>query len=173
MTFSHGDWGLPTKEHTSLNLGEFQTCASSLAQVLLLPNLPRRFGVFFPDPLACLPCWLEAQLLTQVCNCSQINHGPGYLWTAAGQHHCLAWLTRSHSGHCSSCCGDSQSQPGLHWQGVFHNQLALWRSVSCRANMGIREIQVDVLTSDVMGRAWSAAGLALVVQHQLEGIVQR
>ncbi len=34
MIFSHGDWGLPNKERTSLNLGKFQTCASSSAQVL-------------------------------------------------------------------------------------------------------------------------------------------
>ncbi len=68
-----------------------------LGPSLLRPNLPRSFGVFFPGPRACLPCWLEAQLLTQVRNCSQINHGPGYQWTAAGQHHSLALPTWSHS----------------------------------------------------------------------------
>jgi hypothetical protein len=78
------------KEHEldqSFNL-KFQTCVS--AQVLLRPNLPGHLGVFFPGPLACLPCWLEAKLLTHILNCSQINHGPGYWWTAAGQRHCLA-----------------------------------------------------------------------------------
>ena len=68
IIFSHGDAGLPTKEHTSrvtsLNLRKFQTCVSSSAQVLLLPNLPGRFWVFFPGPLAYLPCWREAQLLS-------------------------------------------------------------------------------------------------------------
>ncbi len=54
---------------------------------------------FFLGPLACLPCWLEAQLLIQVHNCSQINHGPGNQWTAARQHHSLAWQTWSHSQH--------------------------------------------------------------------------
>ncbi len=43
MVFSHGDWGLPIKESTSVNLGKFQTCVSSSAQVLLLPNLPGSF----------------------------------------------------------------------------------------------------------------------------------
>jgi hypothetical protein len=37
------------------------------------------------------------------------------------------------------------------------NQLALSRSVSCRANMGIREILVDIQTSDVMACAGGAA----------------
>ena len=60
-----------------MNLGKFQTCVSNSAQVLLRPNLPGRFGVFFPGPLACLPCWLKAQRLSQVCNCSPINHDPG------------------------------------------------------------------------------------------------
>ncbi len=85
----------------------------------------------------------------------------------------LAWQTLSHSGQLSSGWGDSQSQPGLHWQGVFRNQLALSRSVSCRANMGIQEIQVEVLTSDVMAEAGGAAGPALDVQHQPEGTVRR
>jgi hypothetical protein len=69
-----------------------------------------------------------------------INHGPGYLWTAAGPYHCLAWQTRSHSGQLSRGWGDSQSQPGLNWQGVFCNHLKLSRSVSCWAQMVIREI---------------------------------
>ncbi len=84
-------------------------------QVVFLPKFcfspTGSLGVFFPGPLACLPCWLEAQLLTQVHNCSQINHGPGFRWTAAGLHHCLAWLpTQSHSGQRSSSWVDSQSQ---------------------------------------------------------------
>ncbi len=64
MIFSHGDWNLSTKERTSFNLGKFQTCVSSSAQVLLLPNLPWRFGFSFQAHL----CWLEAQLLYQVSN---------------------------------------------------------------------------------------------------------
>ncbi len=149
----HVDWGLSTNEHTSFNLGKFPGCDSNLAQVLLQPNLPWRFGVSFPGPLACLQYWLEAQLLIQVSNCSQINHSPGYLWTAAGQRHCLAWKTRSHSGQCSRCWVDSQSQLGLHWQGVFHNQLELSRSiwVSCWAKMGILENQVDVPSDIIAG----------------------
>jgi hypothetical protein len=107
----------------------FSGCISSSAQALLLPNLPRRFGVFFPGPLACLQCWREPQLLTQVCNCSQINHVPGYQWTAAWQ--LLAWQTWSHPGQRNSCRGNSQSQPGPCWQEVFLNQLKLSRSVSC------------------------------------------
>ncbi len=71
------------------------------------------FRDFFPDPLACFPCWCKAQLLTQVCNCSQRNHGSGYRWTAAWPRHCLAWQTRSHSGQCSSGWGDSQFRPSL------------------------------------------------------------
>jgi hypothetical protein len=37
--------------------------------------------------------------------------------------------------------------------------------------MGIQEIQVDVRTSEVMARAWGAAGPAPDVQHQPEGTV--
>ncbi len=149
MIFSHGNWGLSTKKSMSFNLGKFHTCVPSSAQVLLQPNLP---WSFCPGPLACLPSWLEAQLfkLTQVCTCSQINHGPGHLWTAAGLRHGLAWQTPSHSGQRSSGWGNSQSQPGLHWQGVFCNQIELSRSVSCWAKMGILEIQVHVRTSDVI-----------------------
>ena len=47
MIFSHGDLGLSTKERTSFNLGKFQTCVSSLAQGLLRPTLPGRFGFSF------------------------------------------------------------------------------------------------------------------------------
>ena len=54
---------MPTKERTRIS----DLCF----QVLLRPNLPGRFGDFFPGPLACLKGWLEAQLLTQVCNCIQ------------------------------------------------------------------------------------------------------
>jgi hypothetical protein len=50
MIFSHDDWGLLTKECTSLNLEEFRTCVSSSAQVLLRPNLPG----FLSRP-TCLP----------------------------------------------------------------------------------------------------------------------
>ncbi len=142
MIFSHGDWGLSTKEHTSIKLGNIPGCVSNLAQVLLRPNLPGRFRVFFPGPLACLPCWLEAQLLTQGRNCSQMYHGAGYQFTAAGPCgpcHCLAWPTRSHSGQHSCCWGDSQSQPGLYWQGVFRNLLEHSKSVSCLANIGIQD----------------------------------
>ncbi len=53
------------------------------------------------------------------------------------------------------------------------NQLALSRSVSCRANMGIREIQVDVWTSDVMAGAGGAAGPAQDVRHEPAGTVRR
>ncbi len=139
-----------------------------MAQVLHWPNfklknVPWLFGVFFPGPLACVQCWLEDQLLNQVHNCSQINQ----------VNHCrplhgLAWPIQSHSksGQHSSSWGDSQSQPGLHWQGVFCYQLALARSVSCRANMGILDIQVDVLTSDIMAQGGGAAGPVQDVQHQ-------
>ncbi len=49
----------------------------------------------------------------------------------------------------------------------IRNQLAPSRSVSCRANMGILEILVDILTrtSDVMARAGGAAA-AQDVRHQ-------
>ena len=53
----------------------------------------------------------------------------------------------------------------------IRNQLALSRSVSCRANMGIREILVDIRTSDVMARAGGAAA-APDVRHQPEGTVR-
>jgi hypothetical protein len=43
----------------------------------------------------------------------------------------------------------------------------------CAAKMGFREIQVDVLTSDIMARAGCWAGPALDVQHQPEGTVCR
>jgi hypothetical protein len=56
----------------------------------------------------------------------------------------------------------SQSQPGLHWQGVFHNQLG----AIAEPTVGIREIQVDVLVrtraSDVMARAGGAADVQKV-----------
>ncbi len=55
----------------------------------------------------------------------------------------------------------------------IRNQLALSRSVSCRANMGIREIQVDVRTSDVMAGAGGAAGPAQDVLHEPAGTVLR
>ena len=42
-----------------------------------------------------------------------------------------AWRTRIHSGpQCSRGWGDSQSQPGLHWQGVFSDQFELSRSLA-------------------------------------------
>ena len=41
------------------------------------------------------------------------------------------------------------------------------------ARMGVREIQVDVLTSDVMAGAGGAAGPAPDVRYQPEGTVRR
>ena len=52
------------------------------------------------------------------------------------------------------------------------NQLALSRSDSCKANMGIREILVDIRTSDVMARAGVAAA-AQDVRNQPERTVRR
>ena len=51
--------------------------------------------------------------------------------------------------------GDSQSQPQLHWQGVFRNQLEHLRTVYCRAKMGIREVKVDARSR---GRGGTRAG---------------
>ncbi len=138
MIFTHGDWGLSTIESTSFNLGKFQICVSSSAQVLLRPN----FGVFFPGPLACLPFWLEAQLLSQVCNCSQINHGPGYRWPAVRPRHGLAWPNWSHSGQRSRCWGDSQSQPGLHSQGDMKSKVMMKEAEKVQLLKTMLKIQI-------------------------------
>ncbi len=97
----------------------FPGCVSSSAQVLLLPNLG-----FLSRP-TCLPPVLAGG--STVNSSSQLQ------------------LNKSWSRIPVNCCRaaprpDSQSQPGLHWRGVFRNQLELSRSVSCWAKTGIREI---------------------------------
>ncbi len=137
MIFSLGDWGLPIKERTSfnlekvpkrahensgLNLRKFQTCV--LAQVLLTHNLPRHFWAFFPCPLA----WLEAQRLSQVrnCQCSQINHGPGYLWIAAGSSTALPGRLGVTKG--SAAAAGATVSPSLDSTGreCFATNLSFW-----------------------------------------------
>jgi hypothetical protein len=67
MIFSHDARGLPTTEHEIEN-----------SKLLLRPNYINKLVVRYgfsswgaDAALACNPCWLQAQRLTQVCNCSQ------------------------------------------------------------------------------------------------------
>jgi hypothetical protein len=62
--------------------------------------------------------------------------------------------------------------------GLFLSRAAVLRHIAaskpCRAaKLGIRKIQVDVRTSDVMAGAGGGAGPAPDVQHQPEGTVRR
>ena len=75
---------------------------------------------------------------------------------------------------CSKCTETGQ----LSSRGLFLSRAAVRRHISasklCRAaKMGIQEIQVDVLTSDVMAGAGGGAGPAPDVRHQPEGTVCR
>ncbi len=117
------------KELTWSSVMVIEVCQPKSAQVSTLGNSRLVFQVqpkfrfdptcpgascFLSRPTCLPPCWLDAQLLYQVHNCSQINYGPGYRWTAAGPRHGLARQTRSHPVQRSSGWGDSQSQAGLH-----------------------------------------------------------
>ena len=77
---------------------------------------------------------------------------------------------------CAKCTETGQ----LSSRGLFLSRAAVRRHIAaskpCRAaKLGIREIQVDVLTSDVMAgaRAGGGAGPAPDVRHQPEGTVRR
>ena len=75
---------------------------------------------------------------------------------------------------CAKCTKTGQ----LSSRGLFLSRAAVKRHISaskqCRAaKLGIREIQVDVRTSDVMARAGGGAGPAPDVRHQPEGTVCR
>ena len=77
---------------------------------------------------------------------------------------------------CAKCSATGQlSSRGLFLSpslAAVHRHIAASRPCSA-AKMGIREIQVDVRTSDVLAGAGGAAGSAPVVRHQPEGTVQR
>ncbi len=75
---------------------------------------------------------------------------------------------------CAKCSETGQlSSRGLFLsREAVHRHIAALRPCSA-ANMGIREIQVDVRTSDVLAGAGSAAGPAPDVRHQPEGAVRR
>jgi hypothetical protein len=73
---------------------------------------------------------------------------------------------------CAKCSETGQ----LSSRGLFLSRAAVHRHIAASrpcsaAKMGIREIQVDVLTSDVLAGAGGAAGPALDVRHQPEGAV--
>ena len=75
---------------------------------------------------------------------------------------------------CAKCTETSQ----LSSRGLFLSRAAVRRHIAaskpCRsAKLGIREIQVDVRTSDVMAGAGGGAGPAPDVRHQPEGTVCR
>jgi hypothetical protein len=58
---------------------------------------PNCFGFFSAGPLACRPCWLEAQLLTQVHKkIKGQGHCTGEQLSAAGPCRVVAWPTRNH-----------------------------------------------------------------------------
>ncbi len=71
---------------------------------------------------------------------------------------------------CAKCTETGQ----LYSRGLFLSREAVHRHIAaskpCRAaKMGIRQIQVDVLTADVMAGAGGAAGPVPDVRHQPEG----
>ena len=75
---------------------------------------------------------------------------------------------------CAKCTETGQ----LSSRGLFLSRAAVRRHIAaskpCRAaKLGIREIQVDVRTSDVMAGAGGGAGPAPDVRHQPEGTVCR
>jgi hypothetical protein len=75
---------------------------------------------------------------------------------------------------CAKCSATGQ----LSSRGLFLSRAAVHRHIAASrpcsaAKMGIREIQVDVRTSDVLAGAGGAAGSAPVVRHQPEGTVRR
>jgi hypothetical protein len=75
--------------------------------------------------------------------------------------------------------GNLQMETGqLSSRGLFLSRAAVHRHIAAlrpcpAANMGIREIQVDVRTSDVLAGAGRAAGPAQDVRHQPEGALRR
>ena len=77
---------------------------------------------------------------------------------------------------CAKCSATGQlSSRGLFLSpslAAVHRHIAASRPCSA-AKMGIREIQVDVRTSDVLAGAGGAAGPAPDVRHQPEGAVLR
>jgi hypothetical protein len=80
-------------------------------------------------------------------------------------------LTRFVFAKCSET--DQLSSRGLFLsRAAVHRHIAASKPCST-AKMGIRDIQVDVRTSDVMAGAGGAAGLAQDVLHQPEGTVRR
>ena len=75
---------------------------------------------------------------------------------------------------CAKCSETGQ----LSSRGLFLSRAAVHRHISqskqcSAAKMGIREIQVEILTSDVMAGAGGPARPAPDVQHQPEGTVPR
>jgi hypothetical protein len=75
---------------------------------------------------------------------------------------------------CAKCSATGQ----LSSRGLFLSRAAVHRHIAASrpcsaAKMGIREIQVDVRTSDVLAGAGGAAGPAPDVRHQPEGAVRR
>jgi hypothetical protein len=73
---------------------------------------------------------------------------------------------------CAKCTDTGQ----LSSRGLFLSRAAVRRHIAaskpCRAaNLGIRELQVDVRTSDVMAGAGGGAGPAPDVRHQPDGTV--
>jgi len=150
MIFSHGDAGLPTKERTSLNLRKFQICVSTFkfGPSFASAQLALALRGFISRP-TCLPPVLAGGSTVK-------SSSPNKSWSRIPVNHCrdpsLADLESLRAVQ-----QRLEQQSVLAWTPLagsvshqIHNQLALSRSVSCRANMGIREIQVDVLTSDVM-----------------------
>ncbi len=141
------------------NLREFQTCVS--AHVLLRPNLLR---IFHCRP-ACLPPVLVGG--STVNSSSQIITVQGH-----------GVRRRAVPGR-SLADSESRSASQSHSQGPFSQSGGGPEphvSFQCfAANLGFREIQVDVRTSDVMAAAGGCAGPApdVTVRHQPEGTACR
>jgi hypothetical protein len=75
---------------------------------------------------------------------------------------------------CAKCNETSQ----LSSRGLFLSRVAVHHNIGhlkpcSAAKMGILEIQVEVLASDVMAGAWGSAGPEPDVRHQPEGTVLR
>jgi hypothetical protein len=168
---------LPTEQRTSLNLGKFQTCVSTFkfGSSFASAQLARALRGFLSMP-TCLPPVLAGGSTVK-------SSSPNKSWSRIpvnrGRDAPQPSLADSESLRAAQQRLGRQSELVPAWTplagSVSHQiciQLALSRPVSCRANMGIREILVDIRTSDVMARAGVAAA-AQDVRNQPERTVRR
>ncbi len=142
---------------TSLNLGKFQSCV-----------LTFKFGPSFASAqlARALQSFLSRLPPVLAGGSTVKSSSPNKSWSRILVNRCLD-PSLADSESLRAVQQQLGQQSVLAWTplagSVSHqisNQLALSRSVSCRANMGIQEIQVDVQTSDVVAGAGGAAGPA-------------